>query len=115
MWIAGSIGRPIKFVLDGRRWARSPTKSVIPSSLHRRARSSAPAATRSNRCAAAAALHPGSGDDVDPDTGELGPIVLIPGGASCAVKVAPAARRARVCSAPVGYQWMEMLRAGASV
>ncbi len=52
---------------------------------------------------------------MDPDTRGIGPIVLLPGESPLyRVYVAPGSSAAKICSAPVGYQWIEVLRSGAA-
>lgn len=117
MWIAGSIGRPIEFALDGRPIGTVAYEERYPDEFIRvGARQLSAGAHTLELLRGRDSLHPGSGNDVDPDTGELGPIVLIPGEAPPSqVKLVPGSEAGKVCSAPVGYQWIEVLRAGASV
>jgi hypothetical protein len=116
LWMAGSIGRPVKFILDGRPVGtvayeeRYPGQFIRIGSLELSAGAHTLTVIRGG-----GSLHPGSGDDIDPDTRGLGPIVLLPGESpSDHVNVAPASSAARICSAPVGYQWIEVLRPGAA-
>jgi hypothetical protein len=116
IWMAGSIGRPIDFLLDGRRVAsvayeeRYPDQFIRIGSVALAAGAHRLTVTRGD-----GSLHPGSGDDVDPDTRGLGPILLIPGESPPdQLNVAPASAAERICNAPVGYQWMEVLRPGAA-
>jgi hypothetical protein len=114
LWIAGSIGRPIKFVLDGRSVGTVAYEERYPGQFMQigsRELGAGPHTLTLVR--GGGSLHPGSGDDVDPDTRELGPIVLIPSESSPdRVNVAPASAAGKICSAPVGYQWIEVLRPG---
>jgi hypothetical protein len=116
LWITGSIGRPIKFILDGRSVGTVAYEERYPGQFMRigaRELSAGPHTLTLAR--GGGSLYPGSGDDVDPDTREVGPIVLIPGESpSEQVNVAPASAEAGICSAPVGYQWIEVLRPGAA-
>jgi hypothetical protein len=116
LWIAGSIGRPIKFILDGHSAGTVAYEERYPGQfIHIGARQLAAGGHTLELVRGGGSLHPGSGDNVDPDTGELGQIVLIPGESPPSqVKVVPASEAEKACSAPVGYQWMEVLRAGAS-
>jgi hypothetical protein len=116
VWIAGSIGRPIKFTLDGRPLGTVAYEERYPQQFIRiGARMLSAGRHTLLLTRGGGSLHPGSGDDVDPDTRELGGIVLIPGeNPSTHVNVVPASDAERVCSAPVGYQWMEVLRPGAA-
>jgi hypothetical protein len=114
LWIAGSIGRPIEFVLDGRSVGTVAYEERYPGQfIHIGARQLAAGPHTLELVRGGGSLHPGSGDDVDPDTGELGQIVLIPGESPPSqVEVVPGSDAEKVCAAPVGYQWMEVLRPG---
>jgi len=116
LWIAGTIGRPVKFVLDGRPVGTVAYEERYPDQFIRiGAEQIASGRHTLTIIRGNGSLHPGSGDDVDPDTRGLGPIVLLPGESPFArVKLAPASAAARICSAPVGYQWIEVLRHGAA-
>jgi hypothetical protein len=116
VWIAGTIGRPVKFILDGRSVGTVAYEERYPGQFIRvgqRRLAAGPHTLLLVR--GGGSLHPGSGDDVDPDTRGLGPIVLLPGESPPArVNVVPASEAQKVCSAPVGYQWMEVLTPGAA-
>jgi hypothetical protein len=114
LWIAGSIGRPVKFILDGRPVGTVAYEERYPGQFMRiGSRALGAGAHTLSIVRGGGSLHPGSGDDVDPDTRGLGPIVMIPGESPSAhVNVVPASAAERVCGAPVGYQWMEVLRPG---
>jgi hypothetical protein len=116
LWIAGTIGRPVKFVLDGRSVGTVSYEERYPGQFIRIGSQRIPAGQHTlTMIRGDGSLHPGSGDDVDPDTRGLGPIVLLPGESPFGqVKVAPASAAGRICSAPVGYQWIEVLRRGAA-
>jgi hypothetical protein len=116
LWMAGSIGRPVKFILDGRPVGTVAYEERYPGQLIRiGSRELGAGAHTLTVIRGGGSLHAGSGDDVDPDTRGLGPIVLLPGESpSDQVNVAPASSAARICSAPVGYEWIEVLRPGAA-
>ena len=116
LWIAGSIGRPVKFILDDRSVGTVAYEERYPGQFIRiGSRELGAGAHTLTLVRGGGSLHPGSGDDVDPDTRGLGPILLLPGESpSARVNVAPASAAESICSAPVGYQWMEVLRPGAS-
>ena len=116
LWIAGSIGRPVKFILDGRSVGTIAYEERYPGQFLRIGSQDVAAGIHTLVLSrGGGSLHPGSGDDVDPDTRALGPIVLLPGDApSDRVNVVPASEAQRICSAPVGYQWIEVLRPGAT-
>jgi len=112
LWITGTIGRPIKFILDGRAVGTVAYEERYPGQfLHIGVRTLAAGRHTLEILRGNGSLHPGSGDDIDPDTRGLGVIVLsTQEPQSQPVQVAPASAAARVCSAPVGYEWMEVLR-----
>jgi hypothetical protein len=116
LWMEGTVGRPLKFILDGRPVGTIAYEERYPNQFMRiGARALAAGRHTLEIERGGGSLHPGSGDDVDPDTRGLGPIVLAPQGApSNQVRVAPGADAERLCTAPVGYQWMEVLRPGAA-
>jgi len=116
LWIAGTIGRPVKFILDGHSVGTVAYEERYPDQFIRiGARQLGAGAHTLTLVRGGGSLHPGSGDDVDPDTRGLGPVVLLPGESpSARVHVVPAGAAAKACSAPVGYQWMEVLRPGAA-
>jgi hypothetical protein len=116
LWMEGTIGRPLKFVLDGRTVGTIAYEERYPAQfLH----VGAPALTAGHHTLViergGGSLHPGSGDDIDPDTRLLGTIVLLPRGSqSYEVRVAPVAAAPAICAAPVGYEWMEVIKPGAA-
>jgi len=114
VWIAGTIGRPIKFILDGRALGTVAYEERYPGQfLHIGMRTLSAGRHTLLIKRGGGSLHPGSGDDVDPDTRGLGPILFATAEpANADVHVAPASAAARICSAPVGYQWLELLRPG---
>jgi hypothetical protein len=114
VWIAGTIGRPIKFALDGRHLGTISYEERYPGQfLHIATRTLSAGRHTLLIERGGGSLHPGSGDDVDPDTRGLGPILFSTAEPALAsVHVAPAAAAARVCAAPIGYQWLEALKPG---
>jgi hypothetical protein len=114
LWIEGTIGRPIKFIIDGHKVGTVAYEERYPTQfLHIGSRMLAAGRHTLVIERGGGSLHPGSGDDVDPDTRGLGPIVLLARGSqSYQLHVASAAAAARVCSAPLGYEWMEVLKPG---
>lgn len=119
LWIAGSIGRPIKFILDGKPVGTVSYEERYPGQFLRigaRALSAGHHTLEAVR--GGGSLLAGSGDDVDPDTRGLGPIVLSPQDAQTVtdnVNVVAASETQKVCKAPVGYEWIEVLRPGSSL
>ena len=116
LWMEGTVGRPIEFILDGRTVGKIAYENRYPEQfLYIGARELAAGRHTLTIVRGNGSLHPGSGDDVDPDTRSFGPIVLLPRGSqSYRLEVAPAAAAARICAAPVGYEWMEVLKPGAA-
>jgi hypothetical protein len=115
LWMEGTIGRPVKFVLDGRTVGtiayeeRYPGQYLYIGTAKLTAGQHTLVIKRGG-----GSLHPGSGDDIDPDTRALGPILLFPQGSQTyQVRLAPASAAHAICSAPVGYEWMELVKPGA--
>lgn len=116
IWMDGTVGRPLELLIDGRSVGTLAYEERYPGqSLYVGASELAAGHHTLTIVRGGGSLHPGSGDDVDPDTRGLGSIVLLPQGSqSYRVRVAPAAAAARICAAPVGYEWIEVLRPGAT-
>ncbi|HEV3319571.1 MAG TPA: hypothetical protein VG053_07565 [Solirubrobacteraceae bacterium] len=116
IWMEGTVGRPIKFLIDGHTIGTLAYEERYPNQfLHIGATTLGPGRHTLTIVRGGGSLHPGSGDDVDPDTRGLGPVVLVPQGSrSYQVHVALATAAASICKAPVGYEWMEVLRPGAA-
>ena len=114
IWMEGTVGRPVKFLIDGHAVGTLAYEERYPNQfLHIGTSTLAAGRHTLTIIRGGGSLHPGSGDDVDPDTRGLGPVVLAPQNPQTyQVRVAPAAAAARVCNAPVGYEWMEVLRPG---
>jgi len=115
VWMEGTVGRPVKFLVDGHLLGTVAYEERYPEQFLRVGTGELSAGRHTLELVrGGGSLHPGSGDDVDPDTRGLGPILLLPQGSqSYRLQVAPANAAARICSAPVGYEWMEVLRPGA--
>jgi hypothetical protein len=119
IWLQGSLGRPVGLYVDGRRVTtagyeeRYPGQYLLLTSTTLRAGTHSVRVVRGN-----GSLHPGSGDPATDVAGRtLGAIVFAREGAGAGagaepVYVAPAARTAQICAAPVGYQWLEVLAPG---
>jgi len=116
LWMEGTVGRPLKFTLDGRSVGKIAYEERYPGQfLHIGAATVAAGSHTLVIERGGGSLHPGSGDDIDPDTRGLGPILLLPRGSqSYHVRVAPASAAHAVCTAPVGYEWMEVIKPGAA-
>lgn len=113
IWLNGSLGRPIALYLDGHRLGSVGYEERYPDQFLLLAQTSIPAGehsleiTRGN-----GSLHPGSGDPAADTIGRtLGAIVFASEDASAEqVYTAPAKSAARICAAPVGYEWLEVIR-----
>lgn len=116
IWMEGTVGRPVKFLIDGRATGALAYEERYPNQfLYIGAATLGAGRHTLTILRGGGSLHPGSGDDVDPDTRGLGPVVLVPQGSqSYRVQLAPASAAARICAAPVGYEWIEVLRPGAA-
>jgi hypothetical protein len=116
MWMEGTVGRPIEFFVDGRKVGKISYENRYPNQFIEFATSDLGAGRHTLTLKRGnGTLHAGSGDDIDPDTRSFGPIVLQPvGSQSYKLQVAPASAAQRICTAPVGYEWMEVLRPGAA-
>ena len=116
VWMEGTVGRPVKFLVDGHLLGTVAYEERYPEQFLRVGTGELSAGRHTLELVrGGGSLHPGSGDDVDPDTRLLGPVVFLPKGSrTYQVRVAPASAAAKVCAAPVGYEWMEVLRPGAA-
>lgn len=116
VWMEGTEGRPVKFLIDGHLLGIVAYEERYPQQfLHIGTGKLSAGRHTLELVRGGGSLHPGSGDDVDPDTRLLGPIVFLPKGSQTyQVNVAPASDAAKICAAPVGYEWMEVLRPGAA-
>lgn len=115
IWLQGSVGRPVTLYVDGRRLARIGYEERYPGEFLLLASTTLKAGTHTLRLVRGnGSLHPGSGDflsDIVERT--LGVIVFErEDSAAGAVYVAPAAAAPRLCTARVGYQWLEVLAPG---
>ncbi|HEX3517711.1 MAG TPA: hypothetical protein VHT29_01605 [Solirubrobacteraceae bacterium] len=115
LWMLGTVGRPLRFFVDGKAVGAVAYEERYPGQMLHIGTSTLAAGRHTLVIErGGGSLHPGSGDDVDPDTRELGPILIQPRSSqSYQVKIAAPAEAPRVCAAPVGYEWMEVVRNGA--
>jgi hypothetical protein len=115
MWLQGSIGRPLAVYVDGRRWPSLGYEERYPSQFLYVSSGMLQAGTHTLRLVrGGGSLHPGSGDaPVETVARTIGAIVFIREPTSAnQVYVAPASRMAQVCAAPVGYEWLELIKPG---
>jgi hypothetical protein len=117
VWLQGSIGRPLTFYIDGKRLASLGYEERYPDQfllVHTRELSAGPHTLRVVR--GGGDLHPGDGNpggETTPAT--MGAIVFERQHSTAnSVYVAAATRMAQLCAAPVGYEWLEVLKPGAA-
>ncbi len=115
VWLQGSVGRPLAFYIDGKRLSslgyeeRYPNQFLLVDTTELAA---GPHTLRIVR--GGGSLHPGSGNPgAETTLSTIGAIVFNREQANeNAVYVAPASRMAQLCAAPVGYEWLEVLKPG---
>jgi hypothetical protein len=115
--LQGSIGRPITIYIDGHRLTNVGYEERYPGQYIQLTTATLPAGRHTLRVVrGGGSLHPGSGDPPFETAGRvLGEILFSYLDASEGeVHVAPASRMAQICAAPVGYEWLEVLRPGAA-
>ncbi len=115
VWMQGSVGRPLAFYLDRRRLTtigyeeRYPDQFLLMDETRLASGMHTLRVGRGN-----GSLHPGSGDPASDVVGRtIGAIVFTvedPGAER--VHVAPGRMAAQICAAPIGYEWLEILRPG---
>jgi hypothetical protein len=113
IYMQGSVGRPLAIQLDGHKLAsisyeeRYPNQFLLIGTAQLAGGAHVMRIVRGN-----GSLHPGSGDPPTDLAGRtLGAIVFsVENSETGRVHVAPANMAAAVCAAPVGYQWLEILR-----
>ena len=115
IWLEGSLGRPLTVYVDGRRLSSVGYEDRYPDQFLLLAHAQLAAGTHTLRLVRGnGTLHPGSGDpSPELDSRTIGAIVFNSEDSSTnRVYVAPASRAAQVCAAPVGYEWLEVLKPG---
>jgi hypothetical protein len=115
VWLQGSVGRPLTFYLDGKRLSSIGYEERYPNQFL--LVDTAPLAAGSHTLRivrGGGSLHPGSGNPgAETTLATIGAIVFNREQATeNSVYVAPASRMAQVCAAPVGYEWLELLKPG---
>ena len=112
----GSVGRPLTLYADGRRVGGVGYQDRYPGQFLKLARVTLSAGPHEIRLSRGnGSLHPGSGDGPDTASGVIGPLIFsLQQSDDGKVAFASGANVTRVCRAPVGYQWMEILRPGAT-
>jgi hypothetical protein len=117
IWLQGSVGRPLDVYIDGRRVAGIAYEERYPGQFLLVGKVTLDAGSHTLRLVrGGGSLHPGSGDPPgEMATRTIGAIVLAPDDANeDRVHVASASSAARICAAPVGYEWLEVLHPGAA-
>ncbi len=115
IWLNGSVGRSLTVYVDGRRISRVGYEERYPDQFLLLARATLSAGSHTLRIVRGnGTLHPGSGDpSTETAARTIGAIVFERESSDPEpVYVAPAAKAAQVCAAPVGYEWLEVLRRG---
>jgi hypothetical protein len=117
VFLQGSIGRPLEIYLDGRRLSRFGYEERYPGQYMLMTTATLAAGRHTLRVVrGGGSLHPGSGDAPYETAGRtLGELFFnYVDATEDSVYVAPAARMAQICAAPVGYEWLEVLKPGAA-
>ncbi len=115
IWVQGSVGRPLAVYVDGRHLTNIGWEERYPNQfLLLGQRELARGAHTVRIVRGNGSLHPGSGDPPTDTVGRtIGAVVFsIDDSSSGRVHVAPPSMAAQVCAAPVGYQWLEVLKPG---
>jgi hypothetical protein len=113
IWLQGSVGRPLTFYLDRRRLTSIGYEERYPNQFLLVDKTTLPGGMHTMRVVRGnGSLHPGSGDPAsDPVGRTIGAIVFtVEDSSADRVHVAPASKAAQICAAPIGYQWLEILK-----
>jgi hypothetical protein len=110
----GSVGRPLTLYVDGRRAGSVAYQFRYPGQFLRYGRITLSAGTHRVRLVRGnGSFAPGSGDGPDAASGVVGPLVFtLERPENGKLVVVPGSAAPRVCAAPAGYEWMEVLRPG---
>ncbi len=115
VWLQGSVGRPLTFYLDGKRLSSIGYEERYPDQFLLISTGPLTAGPHTLQIVrGGGSLHPGSGNPgAETTLATIGAIVFNREQATeNSVYVAPASRMAQVCAAPVGYEWLELLKPG---
>jgi hypothetical protein len=115
VWLQGSVGRPLTFYVDGKRLSSIGYEERYPNQFLLVSTGPLSAGTHTLRLVrGGGGLHPGDGNPSGETTpATIGAIVFNREHATeNSVYVAPASRMAQICAAPVGYEWLEVLKPG---
>jgi len=107
----GSVGRPVSLSVDGRQIGKIGYQERYPGQYLHFATVRLGAGTHTVRLTRPAGdLHPGDGDAQDTSSGLIGSLVFtLERPQNGTVQIAPASDAGRICTKPVGYQWIEVL------
>ncbi len=117
IWLQGSVGRPLTFYVDGKRLSSLGYEERYPNQFLLVDTAKLSAGPHTLRIArGGGGLHPGDGNPSGETTpATIGAIVFNREHATeNSLYVAPASRMAQICAAPVGYEWLEVLKPGAA-
>jgi hypothetical protein len=115
VWLQGSVGRPLTFYIDGKRLSSLGYEERYPNQFLLVDSDTLSAGTHTLRIVrGGGGLHPGDGNpSAETTLATIGAIVFSREHATeNSVYVAPASRMAQICAAPVGYEWLEVLKPG---
>jgi hypothetical protein len=115
VWLQGSVGRPLTFYIDGKRLSSLGYEERYPNQFLLVDSDTLSAGAHTLRIArGGGGLHPGDGNpSAETTLATIGAIVFSREHATeNSVYVAPASRMAQICAAPVGYEWLEVLKPG---
>jgi hypothetical protein len=115
VWLQGSVGRPLTFYLDGKRLSDIGYEERYPNQFLLVDTGPLTAGSHTLRIVrGGGSLHPGSGNPgAETTLSTVGAIVFNrEQPTENSVYVAPASRMAQICAAPVGYEWLELLKPG---
>jgi hypothetical protein len=115
VWLQGSVGRPLTFYIDGKRLSSLGYEERYPNQFLLVDSDTLSAGAHTLRIArGGGGLHPGDGNpSAETTLATIGAIVFSREHATeNSVYVAPASRMAQICAAPVGYEWLGVLKSG---
>jgi hypothetical protein len=115
VWLQGSVGRPLTFYIDGKRLSSLGYEERYPNQFLLVDSDTLSAGAHTLRIVrGGGGLHPGDGNpSAETTLATIGAIVFSREHATeNSVYVAPASRMAQICAAPVGYEWLEVLKPG---
>jgi len=115
VWLQASVGRPLQVYIDRRRISGIGYEERYPDQFLLLGRLELSGGVHQLRLVRGGGdLHPGSGDaPIETVTRTIGTILVNREDARAnRIYVAPARDMSRICAAPVGYEWLELLAPG---